>query len=155
MEIRTLKKADLGGTLDLVKKMADYHHGLSDFYKPSADYENWEGMASDWLNDPDMQLFVAEDAGKIVGYIRAGVEEAPEYSSEKKIGIVYDTLVSEGSRRQGIAAQLFEKALAWLKKKKVNFIELNVDARNEGAIEFWKRSGFGTVKLRMRRKISE
>ncbi|MDP1719228.1 MAG: GNAT family N-acetyltransferase [bacterium] len=155
MEIRTFKKADLEGVLDLVKKMADYHHALDTFYKSVVDYKNWEEMAAGWLNDPEMQLFVAEDVGKIVGYIRVGAEEAPEYSSEEKIGIVYDTLVFEGSRRQGIATQLFEKAVVWFQKKKVNFIELNVDARNEGAIDFWKRSGFGTVKLRMRRKVFE
>ncbi len=154
IEIRTFKKADISAVAGLVRRMTDYHHSLDEFYKTSGEYSGLEEMAGAWLSDMNMQIFVAEEGGEVTGYIRVGVEDGPEYSKEKKIGLVYDSFVVEESRRQGVATKLFEKALVWLQKKKVNFVELNVDARNEGAIEFWKRSGFGTIKLRMRRKIA-
>lgn len=153
MEIRTFKKADIVGVSKLVRQMAEYHHALDSFYKAGEEYSGIEEMAAAWLDDSEMQLFVADDSGELSGYIRIGVEAGPEYSKEKKIGIVYDSFVNKSVRRKGVATQLYDEALAWLKKKKVNFVELNVDSRNEGAIEFWKKCGFEAVKLRMRRKI--
>lgn len=141
--------------MDLVRKMTDYHQALDSFYKSSDQYQNLEEVVSGWLNDPETQIFVAEDVGSIIGYIRIGIEIAPEYSAEKKIGIVYDSLVREEYRRQGIAGQLFNEALGWFQKKRVNFLELNIDFRNEEAVGFWKKMGFREVKLRMRRRIGE
>lgn len=153
-EIRTFKKTDIAALTELVKEMTDLHHSLDTFYRGSEDYKNLDEILSGWLNDPEMQVFVAEEGGEVVGYARIGVEAGPEYSSEKKIGIVYDSLVTEKFRRQGTASRLFDRALEWFGKKKVNFIELNVDSRNEEAVEFWKKLGFEGVKLRMRRKTS-
>ncbi len=153
MEIRTFKKEDIAAVTQLVEEMTDMHHSLDSFYRSSEDYKNLDEMLGGWINDPEMQVFVAEETGKVVGYARIGVEAGPEYSAEKKIGIIYDSLVAERFRRQGTASQLFDRSLEWFRKKKVNFVELNVDSRNEGAIEFWKNFGFEGVKLRMRRKI--
>ncbi len=153
MEIRTFKKEDIAALAELVKEMTDLHHSLDSFYRGAEDYKNLDEMLGGWLDDQEMQVFVAEGNKKVAGYIRVGVETGPEYSAEKKIGIVYDSLVAEKFRRQGIAGRLFTRALEWFGKKKVNFIELNVDSRNGEAIEFWKKLGFETVKLRMRRKI--
>lgn len=153
MEIRTFKKADVAEVAQLVRQMAEHHHALDTFYKSGEEYSGAEEMVGSWIDDIEMQLFVAEDAGKISGYIRIGIEEGPEYSKEKKIGVVYDSFVAEKDRRQGTATKLFENSLAWFKKKKVNFVELNVDARNNGAIEFWRKLGFDDYKLRMRRPL--
>ncbi|TSC81403.1 MAG: GNAT family N-acetyltransferase [Parcubacteria group bacterium Gr01-1014_19] len=153
MEIRTFKKSDLSDVLVLVKKIADHHHSLDPAYKAVKAYSDLEGIVSSWLDDPETQVFLAEETAGIVGYIRVGVESAPDYSAEKRMGMIYDSFVEEKYRRQGIAGQLFEAALSWLKKKKVNFVELNVDFRNESAIALWRKLGFREVKLRMRRPL--
>ncbi len=153
MEIRTFQKKDLRAVVALVEKMSDYHHSLDSTYKPAKAYGDWGGIVSEWLEDPETQVFLAEEGGGVVGYIRAGVESAPEYSSEKKIGVVFDSYVEEEYRRQGIAGELFAAALTWFKKKKARSIELNVDCRNEGAIALWRELGFREIKLRMRRPI--
>ncbi len=153
MEIRTFQKNDLRDVRVLVKKMADYHHSLDSAYKAVETYSDLEGIVNGWLDDPETQVFLAEETTSIVGYIRVGVESAPDYSTEKRMGMIYDSFVEEKYRRQGIAGQLFEAALFWLKKKKVNFVELNVDFRNESAIALWRKLGFQEIKLRMRRPL--
>ncbi|MEK7641312.1 MAG: GNAT family N-acetyltransferase [Patescibacteria group bacterium] len=153
MAIRTFQKSDLSAVLALVGKMADYHHSLDSSYKPAEEYNDWEGIVGGWLDDPETQVFLAEEVNNIVGYLRVGVEDAPEYFAEKRIGMIYDSFVEERYRRQGIAGQLFEAASVWLKKKKVSFVELNVDFRNESAIALWRKLGFQEVKLRMRRPL--
>lgn len=135
----------------LVGEVANYHHEIDPVYKSADQYPDLEGMAKSWLSDPDMLVFVVEEGGKLIGYLRIGVEAAPDYSTEKKIGLVYDAFVEGESRRQGIAEQLFQRALEWFSKKGASSIELNVDARNSGAIEFWRKLDFADYKIRMRR----
>ncbi|MEK7192279.1 MAG: GNAT family N-acetyltransferase [Patescibacteria group bacterium] len=153
MTIRITKKQDLAAILEMARAMVDYHHELDPYYKPSSALADLESHAEEWLEDPNMILIVAENSGKIVGYFRCATEEAPFYSKAKKIGTVADVFVAREYRRKGAASQMFEKALEWFKKKKVQNIELNVDFRNTGAIAVWKKMGFFEYKLRMRKDL--
>lgn len=136
--------------LELVGKMIDYHHLLDDYYKPFSAYSDLENEISEWLKDKNMSIFVAEDNGKLIAYLRSSVEKAPTYSAAKKIGLIDDVFVEEVYRRQKIGTALFDEALNWFKIKNVKNIELNVDARNQPAIKLWKKFGFNEYKLRLR-----
>ena len=153
MEIRTFREEDAAGLAKLVAEVANYHHEIDPAYKAANQYADLQAMARGWLADPDMLVLVVENGGKLIGYIRIGAEAAPDYSNEKKIGMVYDAFIEEESRRQGIAEKLFQRSLEWFSKKGVGSIELNVDARNSGAIEFWRQLDFADYKIRMRRPL--
>ncbi|MBI4991980.1 MAG: GNAT family N-acetyltransferase [Candidatus Harrisonbacteria bacterium] len=150
MIIRNLQKSDLLGLLNLIEGMVDYHHEIDGYYKAFSEYKTLEEDVKFWLNDKDTRSLVAEDNGKLVGYLRAGVERAPDYAIVKKIGIIYDAFVSEKYRKRGIARQLLNEALKWFEIKKAKNIELSVDVRNEAGIRFWKSAGFKEYKFRMR-----
>lgn len=153
MDIRNFREHDVPKLAKLIGEVADYHHQIDPVYRPASQYSDLEGMAKGWLTDPDTLVLVVEGSGKLIGYLRIGVEPAPEYSTEKKIGMVYDAFVEEESRRRGVAEELFQKSLEWFSKKGVLSIELNVDARNSGAIEFWHQLDFADYKVRMRRPV--
>ncbi len=153
MTIRGLQKNDAPDLFGLLEEMVNYHAKIDSYYKPFSQYKNWDEEIDSWLKDKDMRLIGAEAGGKLVGYARVSIEPAPDYAVPKKIGIVYDVFVLEKYRRQGIAEMLCEDASAWFQKKKVKYIELSVDARNESGIAFWKKLGFFPYKLRMRKDV--
>lgn len=152
MSIRNFKKSDIPELKNLIGKMVEYHHQLDPYYKPFKEYRNFGEEMENWLSDKEMRILLAEDGGRLIGYIRAGMEDAPDYAAAKKIGIIYDVFVEKNYRRKGVAAKLFEEALNWFLIKKISHLELNVDVRNEEAIAFWKKLGFFEYKLRMRKK---
>ena len=153
MNIRPAIKSDLSEIAKMATEMADLHHKLDAYYKPAVQYKNLAGDLEKELNDKDGLMLVAEDNGQIVGYFRGSVEKAPDYTSVKKIGIVYDLFVKPQHRNKEIGKKLMEAAMAWFNTKKVKNIELSVDARNADAINFWKKSGFSEYKLRLRRDL--
>lgn len=150
MEIRTLEQKDLPEITRFAKKMLDLHHSLDSYYKSSDEFTGLNEEVSGWLNDPNSLVLVTEDNGKLLGYFRISVENAPAYAKAKKIGVVDDIFVDEKYRRQGVGKALFEKGMEWFGKKKVSNIELNVDARNSEGITAWRSLGFKDYKLRMR-----
>jgi ribosomal protein S18 acetylase RimI-like enzyme len=153
MLIRGLQKNDTEALRALLKAMVEYHAAIDRYYKPFSEYKNIDEEIDGWLKDKNMRLLGAEVNGKLVGYARLAVESAPDYAAAKKIGVVYDLFVSEQYRRRGIANALFVEALEWFEKKKVKYIELSVDARNESGIVLWKKLGFFPYKLRMRKDL--
>ncbi len=154
MTIRIANKQDLPTILEMASGMIDYHNSLDAYYKPAADHKNLDEMMADDLDDKDVALLIAEENGKIFGYIRGVVETAPEYIKPKKIGVVFDAFVENSSRESGIGKQLFEELKKWFAAKKVKYVELSVDARNFAGIAFWKKLGFSDYKLRMRRELT-
>jgi ribosomal protein S18 acetylase RimI-like enzyme len=58
--------------------------------------------------------------------------------------------VKENFRRKGIGKLLFEELLNWFRKRKVKFVEVEVDSRNKIGIEAYKKYGFFEFHKRMR-----
>ena len=78
--------------------------------------------------------FVAEQDDAIVGVILAG--------HDGRRGFIHHMAVAEHCRRQGIAADLLDQALAALKEEGINKAALLVFNRNEAGNAFWERQGF-------------
>ena len=150
MTVRSAENKDTPELITLAKQIIDMHRELDAYYKPSYAYENFDAEVQSWLEDKDTRVLVAEEDGKLIGYIRGVVEDAPTFASVKRIGVVYDTFVAEEFRKKGIGKKLFAELLAWFREQGVKNVELNVDARNPAAIALWRKSGFKDYKLRMR-----
>ena len=78
--------------------------------------------------------FVAEQDDAIVGVILAG--------HDGRRGFIHHMAVAEDCRRQGIATDLLDQALAALKEEGINKTALLVFNRNEAGNAFWERQGF-------------
>ena len=78
--------------------------------------------------------FVAEQDDAIVGVVLAG--------HDGRRGFIHHMAVAEYCRRQGIATDLLDQALAALKKEGINKTALLVFNRNEAGNAFWERQGF-------------
>ncbi len=150
MIIRKITIKDAAVVLDLMKQLIDDHAKLDPYYKKFSDYAELPQYIADTAKDRDKIFLVAESNGKVIAYFIGAIEEAPYYSSEKKIGVIADTVVDKKHRRSGVLKRFFAEALVWFRKKGVHFIELSVDIRNSGAVSAWKKLGFADYKLRMR-----
>ncbi|MGN1020603.1 MAG: GNAT family N-acetyltransferase [Aristaeellaceae bacterium] len=94
-----------------------------------------EGIARFLARNPSTCL-VAEEAGILRGVVMAG--------HDGRRGYIYHTAVSPEYRRQGIARQLVEAALAALEGEGIHKAALVAYRRNETGNAFWESQGFTT-----------
>lgn len=92
-----------------------------------------EGIARYLRRNPSTS-FVCEADGRIAGVIMAG--------HDGRRGFIHHTAVHPDFRRQGIARQLVEAALAALKAEGIHKVALVVFDRNQTGNGFWEQQGF-------------
>ena len=91
-------------------------------------------------NSPVKRLFVAENDGRISGFIAGQiVAEICELQS---------IVVSASARRTGLGIALLATFMEWAQKNRAARVELEVRAGNDVAISFYGRSGFQKDGLR-------
>ncbi len=92
-----------------------------------------EGIARFLARNPTT-CFVAIEDEKIVGVIMAG--------NDGRRGYIYHTAVDPACRRQGIAHQLADTALAALRELGITKVALVAFRRNQSGNAFWESQGF-------------
>jgi mycothiol synthase len=107
-----------------------------------------------WLHRPnhfpERDMFIAEAAGKVVGYTDVG--------SELGIGrAVLDCLVHPKHRRKGLATELFHYASRRARESGARVVHVNVPEDNVAAKALLSKLGFRFVRrfLELRRELSE
>jgi GNAT superfamily N-acetyltransferase len=87
--------------------------------------------------------FVAEDDGRLVGFISGGIERnQPDRLPEQHatIGYIY---VEPSHRRLGVGRQLFDAVAQWaVTKDGISHFEMTVLAADRQAADFWRTIGF-------------
>jgi ribosomal protein S18 acetylase RimI-like enzyme len=92
----------------------------------------------------DGKVFVAEEAGQVVGFVcvwaRVPVEEPDEDPSE--YAFVSDLVVEEAHRRRGLGRELLSAAEKYARARGARRIRLDVMARNSDARGFYQSMGY-------------
>ena len=94
----------------------------------------------------DAAVFVAEDAGQLVGRLSLARDPHPASHHVADLGI----LVAASHRGRGIGRALLEQAVAWARDAGVSKIELHVFPWNEPALRLYESFGFEREGLRRR-----
>ena len=89
----------------------------------------------------DELVLVAQDED-IVGYLTCSIKDLPLSMKIGKIGHVGGVYVIPAYRRRVIAVALMKEALKWLKERKVEYVDLNVDVQNAVAFAAYTAMGF-------------
>lgn len=136
----------------------------------------WESLKEEWKFNSDIDLksgkiflnknlrmlfknkkehtkFLAEENGKIVGFIGGNIEKKNKFYKTRRIGAIYDLFVEEKYRGKGIGTKLIKKFILWLKANKIKLIELDVSPKNKTAIKLYERLGFKESSIQLRKKI--
>lgn len=147
--LREAVYADLNDLHSLNMRLVSQNYRFSKLKKPKAIEHVYYNYYKKRLQDKNSIFFVAEEKGKIIGFILGEIERRAIVYRHEKGGYVSDLFVLENYRRKGIGKHLANRLLSWLALKKIRRIRLHVDANNLNAIAFWRKSGFSKHKIEM------
>lgn len=96
--------------------------------------------------NPARVLFVAEDAGRIVGYVQLGPTRTPDLPYTHELYAIYTLAEVQG---RGLGRALFNTGVQWLRDREVNTMMLWVLEGNLAARGFYERMGGQMVTRRI------
>lgn len=103
------------------------------------------------LAETDVAIFVAERAGKVIGYVYAAIEPHSWKELRDVAGFIHDVVVEPEARRAGVATQLIESAAAWVTARGVPRVMLWTADKNQEAQRLFERLGFRRTMIEMTR----
>jgi GNAT superfamily N-acetyltransferase len=153
--IRRAERPDLPVLGRLGAELVRQHHAFDPqrFMAPVPDIEGgYAWFLGSQLDDPEVAVFVAEDAGTVVGYVYAGLEPQSWKELRDPAGFIHDVVVEEAARGQGIASRLVEAAADWLESQGAPRVLLWTAERNPVAQRLFARAGFRRTMIEMTRE---
>ena len=156
IEVRDATKRDLKAVTLLWTKLAEHHSKLSDEFALSWDSRlRWSKYLTSKFKEISTKLVVAEENGRLVGFMLCLLSPNSPVFAERKIGVVSDVYVLPERRMKGVTKLMFDHAVQWFKKNKVGSIQLAVAAVNQEALTVWRKLGFEPYMLYERLDLSK
>lgn len=155
VRVRRAKVQDMPELTSLWRELVGFHEALGgqDFRLAPGAETGWRRYLRGHLGRSDKLCLVAEDGGRPVGFLVAGIEARPGIFMEREYGHISDVYVQEPQRGKGVGKALVAAAMAWFEEKRVSRVRLKTDARNTLGFEFWKKLGFRTTVFTMDRLL--
>ena len=153
--IRVAEGRDLEGILLLMKKL---HRNETEKYGNilSLDWVTSHGkqIVGDSIRDDNNFVSVAESEGKIIAFLRGSLYHNEMLWKIGKGAEIYEIFIEKKFRNQRIGALLMEVFLDWCKSNKIDYISINVAAKNLDAIKFYEKFGFASNQIIMEKKLN-
>jgi len=152
MNIRRAERrdADALGRLGAMLMRTHYAFDPQRFLAPMEGSERgYASFLAGLLDSPDDCVFVAEDDGRIAGYVFAALEPLSWKELRGPAGFIHDVAVAEEARNAGVATQLIGAALDWLRDRGAPRAVLWSAAANAGAQRLFHRLGFRDTMIEM------
>jgi ribosomal protein S18 acetylase RimI-like enzyme len=135
---------DIPAVLPLVAKTIAFHEELDPARFAAAPdahhrYERWLRRTVD---NPDGAFFVAEQAGRVVGFVLGQVQDEYEMYRTRRYGMIHELWVEPEWRRQGVARQLMQAALDLFRQAGVHQARLDSATANSAAQRLFAACGF-------------
>ncbi len=156
--IRPAVASDAVAIGKLWEKLVAYHRTLDmDMPRSTAQGASlYARSLSDRLDDSHTRVFVAEEDGRIVGYVLGVVVDLlPEMFEQEAGGFLADIFVEDAWRGRGIGTALVDMLVDWFRQKGLRHYEWHVAANNPTALAFWQKVGGRSWQIRMRASIED
>jgi len=141
VEFRKASEKDLQSLVELNTRLKRLNEEFDPLLRVRADIaEKSMEYFSEALRSPNSLVVVAEDEGKVVGFIKADIRERIFYEPRMEGNIVEFYLLPE-YRRKGVGATLLDYTIKLLKEK-AEIITAEFPTLNEIAVEFYTKLGF-------------
>ncbi len=151
--IRPAVQADAEAVGKLWERLVLYHHQL-DAHLPTASSEGariYAERIAERIHDTHTHTLVADDHGRIVGFVMGLIMDmVPEIFEQEIGGFLADIFVEEDYRRTGIGRRLVDALTDWFRSRGVQHIEWYVAAHNQDGRAFWESVGGRDIMIRMR-----
>jgi len=134
--MKNTRKADLRDVQQLSELFDQYRI----FYHKNSDIPAAEKFIKERLENKDSEIFVAENEGKLVGFVQL----YPLFSSTrmKRYWLLNDLFVNENYRGKGYSKELIEEAKAVAKSTNSAGILLETGKTNDIGNQLYPRCGF-------------
>ena len=152
LEIRKAEKGDVAALGRLGAMLMRTHHAFDRqrFLAPAAGTESgYASFLGGMLESPDNCVFVAEEEGKVVGYVFAALEPLSWKELRGPAGFIHDVAVAEESRHRGAGTKLMEAAIEWLRGRGAPRVILWTAFSNTEAQSLFHRLGFRDTMIEM------
>lgn len=154
--VRQAAPADYPALFPVFAEMDEIHtRALPRIFKKTDPNKITEHLASGQAGRPGV-LLVAEERGKLVGFIRLKTERTPDNPllQPRRYAKINDLGVMAAYQRRGVGKMLMRAAEKWAAEQGMEEIELNVWEFNRAALAFYQSLGFETARRTMLKKIS-
>jgi len=102
------------------------------------DVKKNEQILQSIVDNPEIEIYVATEQNKIVGFMTCGKPYKPFLHYEQEVGLLY---ILKEYQKQGIGKGFFEIARKQVKEAGYNEFIVAVNSRNENAIQFYLAMG--------------
>lgn len=154
--IRPATSADLDAIGRLGALLAAEHHAFDPQRFLPAGEVTAEGYASflgTQLDEPRAIVLVAEDQGRLAGYVYATLEGIDYMALRGPAGALQDIVVDPEQRGRGIGRELLDAALARLKAQGAPRVVLSTAEQNAAAQRLFASAGFRRTMVEMTREL--
>jgi len=151
--VRVARMQEMDRVAALWALITEHHAGLDPLFRmrpgPIAAGELRELLRA-LQRDPDAEILVFDaqtetgsgESGTLEGLCIVRIDRAPPILEETERAEITDLGVRPALRRQGIARQLVEEAMAWVRDHGVLRVEIQVASGNREGQAFWRAMGY-------------
>ncbi len=147
--VRVARMQEIDLVAALWALITEHHAGLDPLFSmrrgPVAEGELRE-LLRGLSRDSDAQIFVYEAAGDgegtLEGLCIVRIDRAPPILVETERAEITDLGVRPALRRRGVARRLVEAAMAWVRDRGVERVEIQVASGNREGQAFWRAMGY-------------
>lgn len=144
MTVRPGTIDDIPAVLPLVAKTIAFHEEIDParFSAVPNAYERYDGWMRRTAGTADGAFFIAEEGGKIIGFVLGQVQEEYAMYRTGRFGMIHDLWVELEQRRKGVAKALMLAALGHFRQASVKQARLDSAAGNAAAQRLFAECGF-------------
>lgn len=140
--IRPATRKNLDAVGDLWVELMRFHAELDPrFVVPPRGRDSYIRHLYTAIRDSNYHVLVAEDNGRIIGYVLGYIAQNPPIFPQPIYGFIADLCVTGTARRQGAGQLLVHAICHWFHQRGLQSIQLNVAHHNPVSQAFWRRMG--------------
>jgi len=150
MKIRNATLDDVPVISKMYEDFFAFHAELQPaYYKAAEEKGKYPEYIIESEND---ELIIAETDGKIAGFAHILESKTEPYESivQSSYATCVDLYTSPEYRKRGVGASLVDAMKEWAISRNLKYIQLNVLAENENAINFYKNEKFHITSYNMK-----
>ncbi len=154
MKIRHASEDDVRRVIELWIAMMDLHRDIDTVFTRRKDgHVAFEAFLRENIEWEDAAVIVAEDDGRVVGYIMARIQKSPPVLLRESYCEVFDISVDSRCKRRGVGRRLVEALQAWVVERGNDRIVLNAAVGNDQSVPFWRELGYEEFLLVMAKNL--
>ncbi|NDJ86422.1 MAG: GNAT family N-acetyltransferase [Chloroflexi bacterium] len=101
----------------------------------------WQKALHTWLENPEVQVLVADQAGTLIGYAIGWLLERPMFYYQQRYGFISELNVDGHAHIGGVGSALLAGLADWFSRQQIETVEISVMHGHPIAQAFWRAKG--------------